>query len=118
MINTSTEAGDRSLASILLSVIRNVEQIVQSEIRLAKAEMRIEFGKAGQAAKLLGLGLLLAILAAACLCLACVYLLATVLAFWIAALIVAVTLSIVAGVMISVGISKMCFASAETGGNG
>ncbi len=103
----STDAGTRSIGSVLLSVVKNVEQIIQSEIRLAKAEMRNEFDKAGEAAKLLGAGVVFAFLATTFLLLSCVYLLATVVAIWLAALIVALFISIVAGVMIAIGLKKM-----------
>ena len=106
-MTNSTDSGERSIASVLLSVIRNIEHIVKAEFRLARTEMTVEVGKAGQAAKLLGLGLVLAVLATAFMLLTFVYLLATVMEIWLAALIVTASLSIVAGVIIAVGIKKM-----------
>ena len=100
------EAGDRSIASVLLSVIKNVELIVRSEIQLAMQETRGELFKASHATKFLGAGAVLAILAIAFLLLSCVYLLATLMAIWIAALIVALTTGIIAGVVIVNGLTK------------
>jgi len=48
-----TDSGDRSIASVLQSILRNIEHIVRSEIRLAKAEVRDEVDKAGQASEIL-----------------------------------------------------------------
>ena len=106
-MSNAAEAGGRSISSLLLSVLKNVEQIVQSEIRLAKAEISSEFDKAGQAGKLLGAGSILAILALAFLLLSCVYLLATIVAIWLAALIVALSAGVVAGLLITAGMKRM-----------
>ena len=98
-----TEDGERTIASVLQSIVGNIEQIVRSEIRLAKAEVREEAGKAGQASKLLAIGAVLGIYAFGILLLCCVYLLATVVAPWLAALIVAVCLGAIAGGLIVSG---------------
>jgi|GEM_PF-1912480 len=101
------EAADRSIASVLLSVIKNVELIVRSEIQLAMQETRGELFKASHATKFLGAGAILAILATAFLLLSCVYLLATVMAIWIAALVVALITGVIAGVLIFNGLTKL-----------
>ncbi len=100
------EAGDRSIASVLLSVIKNVELIVRSEIQLAITETRGEIAKASHATKFMAAGAILAILATAFLLLSFVYLLATIMSIWIAALIVALSSGIVAGVLISNALTK------------
>jgi hypothetical protein len=38
-------AGDRSLSDVLQDIIRNVQEIVRSEVRLAKTEIREEAAK-------------------------------------------------------------------------
>ena len=98
-----TEDGERTIASVLQSIVGNIEQIVRSEIRLAKAEVREEAGKVGQASKLLAIGAVLGIYALGILLLCFVYLLATVMASWLAALIVAVCLGAIAGGLLASG---------------
>ena len=101
------ESGDRPITSVFLDVIKNVELIIHSEIHLAKEELRGEFNKANQAAKLLGAGATLATLALTFMLLSCVYLLATAMEFWIAALLVALATGAVAAILITIGIAKM-----------
>ena len=91
----------RSIGTVLKEIVGNVEQIVRSEIRLASAEVRQEAGKAGQSAALVLVGGAIAVLALGCALIAAISLLATIVALWSAALIVAA----VAGV---VGAAFMC----------
>ncbi len=89
--------GERSIAAVLTDIVGNVQQIVRAEIRLATLEVRHEIGKARRSVTLLIIGGAIAVLALAFVLLACVYALATVVAPWIAALIVAAAAGIVGG---------------------
>src|ERR1700682_3918892 len=56
-------AGDRSLSDVFQDIIRNVQEIVRSEVRLAKTEIREEAARAKSPTLLLGAGVVTAIFA-------------------------------------------------------
>jgi uncharacterized membrane protein len=99
--------GERSIAALLKDIVGNLEQIVRAEIRLAKAEVRQEVDRARRGATLLIGGVAVAVLALPFLLLAGVYGLATVVAPWIAALIVAAVAGAIGGAFIVAGIKQM-----------
>ncbi|MDQ6677382.1 MAG: phage holin family protein [Acidobacteriota bacterium] len=97
---------DRSIASVLQDIVANIQQIVKSEVRLAKAEATEEIGKAGKASKSLAAGAALALYALGFLLLCCMYLLAMVVPSWVAALIVAVVVGAIAVFLVLGGIKE------------
>lgn len=99
-------AEDRSLSDVLQDVIRNVQEIVRSEVRLAKTEIREEAAKTKSATLLLGAGAVTAIFAILFLLLMIVYVLALVMPSWAAALIVGAVLAVVASVMLPAGVRR------------
>jgi uncharacterized membrane protein YqjE len=96
-------AGDRSLSDVFQDIIRNVQEIVRSEVRLAKTEIREEAVKAKGPTLLLGAGVAIALFAMLFLLLTIVYALALVMPSWEAALIVGAVLAVVASVMLTAG---------------
>lgn len=99
--------GARSIATVLTDIVGNIQQIVRAEIRLVTVEVRQEVGKARRSAALLIMGSAIALLALAFGLLACVYGLATVVAPWIASLIVAGAAGVVGGTLMAVGMKRM-----------
>jgi uncharacterized membrane protein YqjE len=99
-------AEDRSLSDVLQDVIRNVQEIVRSEVRLAKTEIREEAAKAKSATLLLSAGAVTAIFAILFLLLTIVHTLALVMPSWAAALIVGAALAVVASVMLPAGVRR------------
>ena len=99
-------AEDRSLSDVLEDVIRNVQEIVRSEVRLAKTEIREEAGKAKSATLLLGAGAVTAIFAILFLLLMIVHALALVMPSRAAALVVGTALAVVASVMLPAGVRR------------
>lgn len=99
--------GDRSFSDILDDIIGNIQGIIRSEVRLAKAEMQEESIKAGKAAAIAVSGALLALYALGFLLLACVYALEIALAPWLAALIVTILVGVIAAVLLKVGVKRM-----------
>jgi len=97
---------ERSLSDVLQDIIRDVQEIVRSEVRLAKTEIRDEVGKATNSALLLGAGTVTAIFAVFFLLLTIVYALSLVMASWAAALIVGAVLAVLAGGMATAGIKR------------
>ena len=98
---------ERSIASVLKDIVGNVRQIVRAEVRLAKAEVGEQLSRARRAMVLVALGALLATLALACLLLAAVYLLAHFVQPWAAALLVALGVGAIGGVLVAIGTTQL-----------
>lgn len=103
-MSTST---DRSFTEVLENIVGNVQGIIRSEVRLAKAEIQEETVKAGKAAGIAGSGVVLALYAVGFLCLTCLYALETAVAPWLAALIVTLLVGGGAALLINVGKKRM-----------
>jgi len=99
-------AGDRSLSGVLQDIIRNVQEIVRSEVRLAKTEILEEAAKAKSSTLLLGAGAVTAIFAMFFFLLMIVYALALVVPSWAAALIVGAALAMAASLILRAGVSR------------
>ena len=99
-------ANERSFSDVFQDIVRNVQEIVRSEVRLAKTEIRDEAAKAKSAGLLIGAGAVTAIFAAFFLLLTIVYVLSLIMPNWAAALIVGVALAIVAGVTLNTGLKR------------
>jgi uncharacterized membrane protein YqjE len=98
---------DRSVSDVLQDILRNFQEIVRSEVRLAKAEVREEANKAKSASLFIGTGALSGLFAAFFLLLMAVYALATVVPIWAASLIVAIALAITATALLSAGRKRL-----------
>ena len=98
---------ERSVSDVLQDIFGNVQEIVRSEVRLARAEIKTEAGKTATAAKSLVVGAILGFYAGGLLLIAGVYGLSMVLAPWLAALVVGGFLAVVAATLISVGRERM-----------
>ena len=96
-------ASERSFSDILQDIIRDFQEIMRSEVRLAKREIRDEAKKAKSAAVLITLGTLTALFAFLFLLVTVVDALSVVMPHWAAALIVAVGLAITATGTLSAG---------------
>jgi uncharacterized membrane protein YqjE len=98
---------NRSMTEVLQDIVGNVQEIIRSEVRLAKAETREEVSKAAKSSVLLGAGLVLAVYAVGFLLLTIVYALETTLTPWLSALIVAVGVMLVAMMAVAMGRKRM-----------
>jgi len=98
---------DRSIGEMLQDIVRNVQEIIRSEVRLAKTEITQEASKAARAGAMVGVGAVLGLYAVGFILLTCVYALSIVLAPWLSALIIGVLVAIAAGVAVSAGIKNM-----------
>ena len=97
----------RSFPDVLQDIIGNVQQIIRYEFRLAKTEINEKVTEATRPAATFGAGLVLAFYGLGFLLLACVYALSTVIAGWLAALLVGAVVSIVAVALMSIGGKKL-----------
>ena len=99
--------GERSVADVLQDMIRDVQEIVRSEMRLAKTELREEAAKAKTAAGLLGAAAITALFAVFFVFLTVVYALTLVMPSWAAALLVGVGLAAITTVMVMAGLNRL-----------
>jgi uncharacterized membrane protein YqjE len=97
---------ERSISAVLHDIVGNIQDIVRSEVRLAKTEVREEIGKARAAGMLVGVGALMLTFAALFVLLAAVYALSTLVPDWAAALIVGGGVAVIAAVCLGVGIKR------------
>lgn len=97
------DADDRSIADLIKQLSEQTQTLVRDEIRLAMLELRDKAKKAGVGAGLFGASGLIALFGVATLIAAVVLALATFLEAWLAALIVAVVLLAVAGLLALTG---------------
>lgn len=96
-------ADDRSVAQVLADVIRNLQDILSAEIRLAQAQARAELRTYRPAAVLIVAGVLGGLLSVLFLLLAATAALALVMPPWAAALIVAVATAVVSVILLRSG---------------
>jgi uncharacterized membrane protein YqjE len=99
--------GERSVADVLQDILRNVQEIVRSEVRLAKVEIRDEARQAVSSGIWIAAGAVGALSAWMFLLWTVAYLLATRMSLWAATLVVAVVMACAAGVLIIGGIRRM-----------
>ena len=92
----ATPQTQRSVPEVLQDIVGNLQEIVRSEFRLAKTEIKEEAAKAAKPAATFGVGLVMGFYGIGFLLLASVYGLSTVMAGWLAALLVGTILAIVA----------------------
>ena len=94
---------DRSFSVVLQDIVGNIQDIVRSEVRLAKTEIQEQAAKAKSASILLSGGAISGVLSAWFVLLAMVYGLARIMPDWAAALSVGIGLAVVAGLTVSAG---------------
>lgn len=97
---------DRPISAVLHDIVGNVQDIVRSEMRLARTEFTEEMRKALSGGVLLGVGALMLVFCTLFLLLAAVYALSDVLPGWASALIVAAGVGLIAAVLLGLGIKK------------
>ena len=98
---------DRSISAVLYDIVGNVQDIVRSEVRLAKVELREEVKKSHSAAILLATGVLLLSCGVLLVLLAIVFALAAAMPGWAAALIVGVGVGAAATLCLVGGFNKL-----------
>ena len=96
-----------SIGDALKDVIHDLQEMVRAEVRLARAEVREELGKARQGAVLLTVAGVASLLALSLVLLAAVFALATIWPLWAAALVVGGATALVGGTLGSVGVHRL-----------
>ena len=100
-------ATERSFTVVLQDIMRNVQEIIRAEVRLAKAEIREEASKAFSSMVWVMVGAVCAAFALTFLLWTVVYAVGLVWPMWAATLVVAAVLGIAGAVMLSGGIRRM-----------
>jgi uncharacterized membrane protein YqjE len=103
----STTVDDRSLGDLFGDLSQKASLLIRQEIRLANVEMKQKASKASKELALIIVGAVLANAALLALVAAVIIGLAEVVEPWLAALIVAVLLAIIAGIMAYAGIQNL-----------
>jgi hypothetical protein len=103
----ATPQTQRSVPEVLQDIVGNLQDIIRSEFRLAKTEIKEGASKAARPAAAFGVGLISGIYGIGFMLLATVYGLSTVMPAWLAALLVGIILAIVAGAFIGSGREKL-----------
>jgi hypothetical protein len=100
-------AADRPISSVLGDIIDNLQAIIRSEARLAKAELGEELKKSSGAAMMIGAGLVMLAFSGLFVLVAIVHALSLVMPIWAASLIVAVGEGLMAALFVALGLRKL-----------
>jgi Putative Actinobacterial Holin-X, holin superfamily III len=103
----STPQTQRTVPELLGNIVDNIQQIIRSEFRLAKAELQEKMTRASRPATTLGAGFVMGFYALGFLLLAAVYGLSMVMAPGFAALIVGGVLAIVSFALVTSSTKKL-----------
>lgn len=98
---------ERPMAEVFRDIIGNVQEMVRSEVRLARVEIKDEASKTARAGAMLAAGAVLAMIAGVFLLVCLAQLLDLIMPDWAAALIVALALGIPAAILISKGRDRL-----------
>jgi uncharacterized membrane protein YqjE len=98
---------DRPISVVLRDIVGNMQDIVRSEMRLAKTEVTDDLEKMRAGAVLTGIGVLMLLLTTGFLLLAAVYALSIVVPAWAAALIVSAGVGLIAAITLGLGMNKL-----------
>jgi uncharacterized membrane protein YqjE len=99
--------GERAVSDVLQDILRNLQEMVRSEVRLAKVEIREEARRAVSSGIWIGAGLVGALSAWIFLLWTVAYLLATRMSMWTATLVVAVVMACIGSVLIIGGFRRV-----------
>lgn len=97
----------RSIREVLQDIVSNLQEIIRSEFRLAKAELKEEAAKASKPVATFGLGLVSAFYGIGFLLVGLLCGLTTLMALWQAALLIGAALAIVAIALMSFSGKKL-----------
>ena len=104
---TMNRATERPFAEIVGDIVSHAQEIVRSEVRLAKTELKEEGKKAARASVMLAAGAFVGLYALGFIFWAIAYALGLFMPQWLGALIVGVVLAIAAGAMAMMGVARI-----------
>src|SRR5689334_8972146 len=98
---------DRSISNVLEDIVGDVQQIIRSEVRLAKTEVQEATARAGKATGILAGGVVMALFALGFLLVAGMFALELVVDAWLAAVIVTAVVGVIASVLVNMGLKRI-----------
>jgi len=101
------QTDDRSVTQIFQDILTNIQEIIRSEVRLARTEIREESTKAIRAAAMLAAALFLGLYALGFLLLSAVYALASILPDWLGPFLVGLVVAMAGAVLYFLGRNRM-----------
>jgi uncharacterized membrane protein YqjE len=107
MARRQTVVGERSFTDLFQDILRNLQEMIRSEVKLAKTEIREEAVKAVRSGLWLIAGGVVALLALLFVMWTIVYALALVWPMWSAVLLVAIVLLVAASILLVVGVRRV-----------
>ena len=107
----TTRSDGRSLKQILQDIVNHVSDIIRSEVRLAKTEVRQDVTHYAKTSAFIGVAGVLALYAVGFILLSAVYGLQGVMSSWLAAFVVGAAVGIVAAILYLTGRKKLTQAS-------
>jgi len=105
--NVEERLDGRSIRQILQDIVNHINDIIRSELRLAKTEVQENVRDFAKAGTWIGVALVLALYALGFLLLSAVYALQAVMASWLAALLVGIAVGTVAALLYLGGRKKL-----------
>jgi len=105
--SSAARAGDESIGSLLSGLVRDLQELVRGEVRLAKAEVREDVASAVRGAVMIAAGALIGVTGFIFLMLGLTYLLNKEVEMWIAAAIVGAGLAVIAAICFAVGKNRL-----------
>jgi uncharacterized membrane protein YqjE len=102
-----TTHNDRSVPEVLQDIVGNIEEIIRSEFRLAKAEVKQEASEAAPPLKMIVVGATIGFYASGFLLFTLMMGLATIVSTWLAALIVGAVLGLLALALITTASKRL-----------
>jgi membrane protein len=97
----------RSVADVMQDIVANVQQIIRSEFRLARVELKEKAEWASKPSAIMGAGAVLGLYGMGFLLLAALYGLSLVMAPWLAALLVGGVLTIISLILVALSRSQL-----------
>jgi hypothetical protein len=107
----ATRSDGRSIKQILQDIVNHVGDIIRSEVRLAKTEVRQDVTHYAKSSAFIGVAGVLMLYAVGFVLLSALYALQGVMPSWLAALLVGVAVGIVAAILYLMGRKKLALAS-------
>src|SRR5262245_8092574 len=110
-IHSGSPSDERSLKQILQDIVNHISDIIRSEARLAKTEIRQDVSEYAHAGSFVGIAAVLGLFAIGFVLLSAVYALQLTLPLWLSALLVGVAVGIAAAILYVMGRKKLGQAS-------
>jgi hypothetical protein len=97
---------ERPISEVLQDILRSLQEIVRAEVRLAKAELKVDVTAMARSAAWIGAGVIAGLLSVALFAWSAVYALSYLMAMWAATLVVGIALAGVGCGLVTAGLRR------------